>query len=141
MLGYSSRKSEATEAELERIHKAYSVVFLEGYDFKVATMDDVIETQSHIIMSYPKWNEYWQWFQEIRGEMQVSASFDGQVRLFEEMQHRYGRWQDTDCLSIKQSLLQHSTPGTGRVPLKTLYKAALPGGWQARESKEYLEEI
>merc|ERR1719188_2238198 len=63
------------------------------------------------------------------------------VKVLEEMQHRYGRWQDQTCLSIKEELLEYATSGTGRVPLWKFYGANLTGGWKPTESKAYLQHM
>jgi len=68
-------------------------------------------------------------------------TFETMVRVVEEIGDRYGRWQDQECLELKDSLLKLEERGTGRVPLATFYEAALNGQWQFSESKSYLRQL
>lgn len=141
-----AHEQSVTEEELNVVLRAYTVMYVMGYDHKDLSSDDLIETMAEIHTAFPKWDDFSAWFQGLREEVAAKMpeqqfSFKGQLRILEEMQRRYGRWQDLDCQAIKDGLLQYSTPDTGRVPLTAFYSVNLPGGWVPTESKEYLEEI
>merc|ERR1712217_944668 len=53
----------------------------------------------------------------------------------------YGRWQNAECVDLKNSLLKLETPGTGRVPLHDFYGSALQGNWQFSETIGYLRVL
>jgi len=60
----------------------------------------------------------------------------------EEVGERYGRWQDTECRSLKHQLVSMEDPGTGRVPLDKFYGSALTNSsWSFMESVPYLRQL
>merc|ERR1719198_1118343 len=65
--------------------------------------------------------------------------------LVEEVGDRYGRWQDHECRTLKDNLVELEDPGTGgagRVRLADFYDAALNHGkWQFVENVEYLQQL
>lgn len=73
--------------------------------------------------------------------MHQNYSFQMATQVVEEIGERYGHWQDAECRDLKRLLSKHERKGTGRVPLKDFYGAALSGNWQFSESVEYLEEL
>merc|ERR1719221_1732151 len=93
---------------------------------------------------YPTWVDTQKWIRQVRNEVlgeNVDTSFDATVRVLEEIGDRYGRWQNSECLDLKNSLLKLEEPGTGRVPIDAFYKAALEGNWQFSESVPYLRQL
>merc|ERR1719221_1599115 len=93
---------------------------------------------------YPTWVDTQKWIRQVRNEVlgeTGDTSFDATVRVLEEIGDRYGRWQNSECLDLKDSLVKLETPGTGRVRLDTFYKSALDGNWQFSESVAYLRQL
>ena len=128
------------------ILKVYMQLYTLGYDYDTTTWAKVNETWGRIDRLMPNWDELEKWMFQVRSEVLASIpdqrdSFEGQVRVAEELQHRYGRWQDQDCLMVKAALMKYATPGTGRVNLTTFKTAELPGGWKVSESIGYLREM
>merc|ERR1719330_1756712 len=102
------------------------------------TWKDVNETWKVIYDKYPLWDDLKAWVHSVRSDVLASvsekdgSSSQGLLRVLEEVQHRYGRWQDQQCLSIKRALQEHAIPGTGRVPLSKFYFTEL-GTWKPTE--------
>jgi len=146
IVGLSHRKDHATESELSLILDVYMQMYTLGKDHEVMTWSEINETWKVIHTVYPRWNELKSWANSVRSEVLASTpeqrgSYHGEARVVDELQHRYGRWQDQQCLSIKKALQEHSTPGKGRIPLSRFYSTDLPGGWKPIESREYLKHM
>eukprot|EP00928_Gymnodinium_smaydae_P024016 TRINITY_DN19581_c0_g1_i1.p1 TRINITY_DN19581_c0_g1~~TRINITY_DN19581_c0_g1_i1.p1 ORF type:complete len:591 (+),score=122.50 TRINITY_DN19581_c0_g1_i1:70-1773(+) len=58
-----------------------------------------------------------------------------------ELAHGYGKWQDGDCRSMKEHLVNMSVSGSGRVPLNVFHSQTSEGFYNFRESLEYLNSI
>ena len=56
---------------------------------------------------------------------------------------RYGRFQNTECVALKESLLRlEETGATGRVHLSDSYHSSLRGGnWKLGENVAYLRQL
>ena len=64
---------------------------------------------------------------------------EGSLRLFEEIGERYGRWQDTECREMKNTLVKIETTGSVRVPLDRFYARGVDdANWQFLASVPYL---
>jgi len=68
-------------------------------------------------------------------------SFDEQVFFLQEFGHRLGTFQNLECHTLKEQLVDMEDQGTGRVPLSRFYRGGLEGDWTFTESVEYLRHI
>merc|ERR1719166_968264 len=89
---------------------------------------------------YPSWKDTQKWVREVRRQVLDSTedsrtSFNTTVRVVEAIAEQYGRWEDKECLDLKESLIKLEDGETGRVRLGAFYQAALDGAWQFSESK------
>mmetsp|Transcript_54189 Transcript_54189/g.129082 ORF Transcript_54189/g.129082 Transcript_54189/m.129082 type:complete len:565 (-) Transcript_54189:55-1749(-) len=97
--------------------------------------------------AYPMWEQTKTWARDVAtkaltdesGTMQ--ASFNDTLRAVEVIADQYGRWQDRECIELKDMLVRMEANGTGRVPLDVFYKSALEGQWQFSESIPYLQQL
>jgi len=53
----------------------------------------------------------------------------------------FSSFWESECASMKHSLIEMDTHGTGRVPLSKFYAATVDGEWRFGESEEYLREM
>jgi len=139
-------ESHAKESELLNVHKVYLALYVNGLDHSTMTRTEMNDILDDIYTPVPMWDELLVWAREVRSEVlakdpEIRSSFAGQLRFFEELQHRYAGWQDQQCLSVKSALMQHAMPGTGRVPLPAFRAASLPGGWHTDDLEENLREV
>merc|ERR1719379_1109680 len=67
------------------------------------------------------------------------------MSVVDEIQDRYGRWQNSECLTLKKNLMDiedKGVGGAGRVRLADFYDAALnKGRWEFVETADYLRTI
>jgi hypothetical protein len=146
ILDLSQDENHTSESNMELVTKTYMQIYGLGLDHEIITRDESDEAWKDIYKDFPEWDDFVPWFREIRREVLATipdqrVSFHGAVQVFDEISHRYGRWQDQLCLRIKDVILRAQTPGTGRVPLGVFYKTSLPGGWIPSESPEYLRHM
>jgi len=145
VLGLDAKEAAATEQEAERVIDTYMLMLVLGLNHTSVSNSLVSRTWENIGRIYPAWPETQKWVREVRKEV-VSAnpesrtSFSTTTQVLEEVADRYGRWQDSECIALKQDLMQHEHRGTGRVLLKDFYGAAINGSFQYTESKEYLRQ-
>lgn len=102
---------------------------------------------------YPGWSATQMWARDVRkGVVHIergrlnpfvdgATNFPGMVRIVEEIGERYGRYQDLECRTLKEELLELEDRGTGRVRLSTFYRSTLGGKWQFSENVEYLRQL
>lgn len=142
--GLSHRESTASEEMVTAVMETYMLLFVLGVNHSSATSEEVEEHRRNIDETYPTWTETQKWIAQVREEVlgtRRDTSFDSTVRVLEEIGDRYGRWQNSECLDLKDSLVKLEVPGTGRVRLDTFYKSALDGNWQFSESVAYLRQL
>lgn len=134
----SHREEHIDESEVMQVIEKYLPLYVLSLDHRTITHAQMKDTLNDIYTTIPTWDKLRKRMREVRAEVVTSdpeqqLSFSGMLSFVEELQHRYGRWQDSECSSVKQALLQYATPGTGRVPLQIFHTASLPGGWKTDE--------
>jgi len=139
-----SEEGDITEEQALAAVDGYMLMYVLGRDHTTMTKAKFEKYQKAIYRVYPTWNTTKQWVREVRQEV-LSAnpdlpptSFSATERFLEEMEDRYGKWQNHECQDLKSSLLKMEEKGSGRVRLSTFYHSALNGNWQFSESVDYL---
>jgi len=141
-----TQEGHATEHEAVLALDTYMLLYVLGMNHSTVTAFEVNTQWTDIEDIYPTWNETRKWIREVRKEVisehpDSRTSFETMVRVVEEIGDRYGRWQDQECLELKETLLKYEQRSSGRVPLSTFYEAALNGQWQFSESRGYLRQL
>merc|ERR1719498_997621 len=97
---------------------------------------------------YPGFPETQQFLRDVQQSVAPKRDYfyySDVASLVEEVGDRYGRWQDHECRSLKDMLVEMEDPGTGgagRVRLADFYDANLnKGKWQLAENVEYLRRL
>jgi len=139
-----SEEGSSTEEQALAAVDAYMMMYVLGAKHATMTKAKFAKYQKVIYKVYPTWDVTKQWVREIRHEV-LSAnpglsptSFNATERTLEEMEDRYGKWQNRECQDLKSLLLKMEEKGTGRVRLGTFYHSSLNGNWQFSESEDYL---
>jgi len=68
-------------------------------------------------------------------------SFDDAHQVVGGITRSFASFWDSECASMKASLVQMDAHGTGRVPLSKFYSSALDSEWRFGESESYLREL
>lgn len=67
--------------------------------------------------------------------------FDAAAAVVEDIAQNYGRWQDTDCQTMRSDLESMDPAGTGRIPLGRFYKHPGRSSYSFTESTAYLRSV
>merc|ERR1719221_667636 len=120
------------------------MMYVLATNHSTVTAAEIEQQRGSISELYPTWVETQKWVRQVRTEVlgeNGDTSFDATVRVLEEVGDRYGRWQNNECIDLKDSLLKLGEKKAGRVPLEAFYKSALDGNWQFGESLDYLRQL
>jgi len=140
-------EGKASDLEMDTAIDTYMAIYIMGKNHSLMTPAEIQFTLSSIHLSYPTWPETQKFVrgvrQEVLGKREGNAafSFDETTEVVEKIGDRYGRWQDSECKDLKNSLIKMEDQGTGRVLLKDFYASALAGQWQFGESASYLRQL
>jgi len=90
---------------------------------------------------YPSWKDTQPFLhrvqRDISGDLEA-YSFDKVMAVVEQVGEQFGRFQNQECVDLKESLLKlEESDGSGRVRLGDFYS----GQWQFSESVDYLRQL
>eukprot|EP00927_Polykrikos_kofoidii_P008691 TRINITY_DN13619_c0_g1_i1.p1 TRINITY_DN13619_c0_g1~~TRINITY_DN13619_c0_g1_i1.p1 ORF type:complete len:576 (+),score=84.06 TRINITY_DN13619_c0_g1_i1:101-1828(+) len=71
----------------------------------------------------------------------IGYSFEAISEIVRELAHSYGKWQNGDCLAMKEHLMSLDPNGSGRVPLDRFYSQLEGAAYNFAESVDYLRAI
>lgn len=137
------------EFELQRMIDTYMAMFVTGQlNFDSTTVTEVAQ---RVQANYPGWKDTSKFIRQVMSEIVASKasdpdfapgnfSFQAAQHIVEEIGERYGRWQNSECMELKELLMKIEDQGSGRVLLKEFYRSALGGNWQFTEKEDYLRE-
>jgi len=133
--------------------KAHLAVFLLGGGISLRSLSDFKILEPEMPEVYPAWLDTMLWVQDLRHSHDLARTsrrnpfvkhmdtFDETVSFMLELGHRFGSYQNLECHSLKNRLVDMEYQGTGRVPLSRFYSHGVDGDWQFKESVEYLRNI
>jgi len=148
-----SSSREVNRQELLQIFENYLLRWLLGDD--EASIEVLQKNRTLLRKSFEKWDEMlgyldghiksqeysWQ-FQPRRSQVfRQKFSFEDAEVFANGVTRSFGRYWETECANIKQSLQKMDKDHTGRVRLADFYTASLGGEWRFSESKDYLREL
>jgi len=125
---------------------------LAALDGNKATLESSLESYHdlvHFTRGLVKSYEHSRWKQQSMELQDVSSwrplknefSFQDVHKIIGDMALEFGRFWQTECLKIKDSLIKMDHATIGRIKLAEFHQAALNGDWRFSESKEYLRVI
>jgi hypothetical protein len=140
--GDSVQRDKALE-----ILDAYMAIYIFGGNISAMPATQVRSLVRNIGEMYPTWPHTQEWVRTVYNETIPSnqrngMSFGDVVGVAEQVGERYGRWQNAECLDLKNKLEGYGDASTGRVRLADFYSGAVRDGqWQFSESGAYLREL
>jgi len=139
------------EGDVEKVMDSYMGLYvIAPFIHNLTTISDrKMKTMlANVPEFYPGFPETQQFVRDVQQSVAPKRDYfyySDVASLVEEVGDRYGRWQDRDCRSLKDSLVEledRGAGGAGRVRLADFYNACLnKGKWQFRESVEYLRRL
>mmetsp|Transcript_119965 Transcript_119965/g.195189 ORF Transcript_119965/g.195189 Transcript_119965/m.195189 type:complete len:570 (+) Transcript_119965:80-1789(+) len=138
-----------SSAEAPDVLDTYMIAYVLGYLLPVNyTAQNVQFVRGRVEEVYPTWKDTQQFIREVLESVAPERDyfyFSDVSTVIEEAGERYGRWQDHECRTLKQTLLEVEDTGpggAGRVRAADFYKLALhEGKWQFTESVPYLRQL
>jgi len=132
----------------------YMMMFVTGEDLLGTNQSEVLAVRNEIHEIYPAWDETRLWLQDVersvahgqraRGNPFVGGAlaFEEVGRIVDDVHDRYGKWQNAECMDMKDRLLAlEDTRGSGRVSLARFYSGRDSAEWQFSESVDYLRQL
>lgn len=116
------------------------------FNLSAMSPSEVLTKKRRINEIYPGWPETQKFLRDVEASTMPSKheelTYENVASIITEIGERYGRWQDHECRSLKNELVEIEYQGTGRVRLADFYGSALNDGkWQFSESVSYLREL
>jgi len=136
--------------EVQDVMDSYMAIHMIGSNInELATISKVYIQilRGNITEMYPNFPETQAFVRDVQQSVapeQVQFYFPEVTNLAEEIDSRYGRWQDNECRTMKDNLIEieDSGPGgAGKVPLADFYHAGLNGREEFREHVDYLRSL
>jgi len=133
--------------------KAYLATYLIGGNISVQSLSEFKALEQEMPEVYPAWLDTTLWVQDLRHTHDLARksyrnpfvkhadSFDETAAFMLELGHLFGSFQNLECRTLKNKLVELEYKGTGRVPLSRFYSGGLDGEWQFKESADYLRNI
>lgn len=131
--------SAVSETLVDQAIDTYMMVYIQGGNLTGMTPKKLQAKQARLSKKDPSWRETRIWMRDVRRSVSyvgrdrrnpfVSAglSFLDAAHIVEEIGEQFGRWQDLECRSLKNMLVELDPAGTGRVALSDFYRATLDG--------------
>jgi hypothetical protein len=143
-----------TEQEAGEIIDAYMMSQILGINLTALSKHQLARMKKTVgPKAYPGWADTQEWLRDMQGNVVYAdrgvvnpfvsgeLSFPRVAHMVEEIGDRYGRFQDLECQSLKEGLLEHDSGLPGRVQLSDFYKTGLGGKFLFTESVDYLREL
>mmetsp|Transcript_131418 Transcript_131418/g.239030 ORF Transcript_131418/g.239030 Transcript_131418/m.239030 type:complete len:566 (-) Transcript_131418:257-1954(-) len=143
-----------TQNGLKQVLEAYLVNWMVGEDQEAVTI--LLSNKTLLQQTLPHWDgivsfaqgqataldfDRQQFRRNARNTLAKHFSFDEVHDVVGSVTKTFASFWDSECASMKNSLVEMDTHGTGRVPLSKFYAATVDGEWRFGESEEYLREM
>jgi hypothetical protein len=129
----------------------YMTAFMLGQNLTGLPLQDAREAVAEMPEIFPVWNDLQNFVRDVRANITASLpsglgkdsplDFAMLARIVEVVGEDFGRFQNTECIQMKQTLVKMEDRGLGRVMLGDFYKPTLGGAFQFQESVAYLRQL
>lgn len=133
---------------VDEVIDSYLASYIIGADVNEMTELKIRKRRRDVVTVYPNWPETQRFARDVRERLtgfRDSLTFADVVLVVAEIGEQYGRWQNSECLALKEELLDLSPArdrANGRVRLSDFYGGALhKGKWHFGESVTYLRQL
>jgi hypothetical protein len=132
--------------------QGYMVAYIFGVPPSELTPGSLKQMVRHIKSVYPNWPDVEMFLQDTRQTidylhrqkinyfMMPSAGFDDIMKNIEIISDRFGVFQNSECMRLKEDLLEREVGETGRVRLADFYRSAI-NGVDHHETVDSLREL
>lgn len=134
------------------ILKAYLMLSVEGIHRKGTTQQQYRELEQELRQLCFAWPDAQVWLEDTRLGVEflqqahhnpfvVGMSHNQMIEVVHELAHQFGKFQNLECASMKERLVDMEDAGTGRVPLNKFYSGVADPLWPFYESQKYLRSL
>jgi len=134
-----------SEAEATNVIELYMTEYILGLYVQSTKRSELMTLRDQMPTVYSFWNETQKLVREVQKEvlgLREKNTFADVSSVLVRIGERFGKWQNAECLQMKQKLINLETDEKGCVPLSNFYKGAVHSGgadWQFGESLDYLK--
>merc|ERR1719203_1712499 len=124
-----------------------------GGNITAENTDELWIIEREVVELYPDWESTYMWVKDfrVRHDLELQSernpfirhhdSFESEVRFMQELWHNFGSFQDLECKTLKNRLIELEHQGTGRIRLSSFYSGGVSGDWTFSESVKYLRNL
>eukprot|EP00932_Pfiesteria_piscicida_P020588 SRR837773.7389.p1 GENE.SRR837773.7389~~SRR837773.7389.p1 ORF type:complete len:417 (-),score=155.11 SRR837773.7389:108-1259(-) len=139
--------------QLDTAMELYLISTILGTNLTGAARGRVEHLRRDIAEVYPAWPDVELWAKDVQHAVFLdrrarlspfergALSLEHAAQLMQQFGQHFGAFQDQECRTMKQQLVDMEHRGTGRVRLSEFYRGGLDGHWQFAESVDYLRAI
>merc|ERR1719429_684482 len=131
----------------------YLVRYLVGDNITEDLMSDgMLEDEEELAYLYPAWRSVKMWSEDLDQTLQFTdhtrnpflgekVPYKHSLSTVQELGHRFATFQNLECRSLKNALMDIEFKGTGRVLLSDFYRVGLQEEWFFQESTDSLRRL
>jgi len=116
------------------------------------TRDGMVEDDEELTWFYPAWQSVKMWSKDLDQTLQFTehtrnpflgeqVPYKHSLSTVQELGHRFATFQNLECRSLKNALMDIEFKGTGRVLLSDFYRVGLQEEWLFQESTDSLRSL
>eukprot|EP00929_Paragymnodinium_shiwhaense_P068960 TRINITY_DN3478_c0_g2_i2.p1 TRINITY_DN3478_c0_g2~~TRINITY_DN3478_c0_g2_i2.p1 ORF type:complete len:567 (-),score=155.55 TRINITY_DN3478_c0_g2_i2:97-1797(-) len=144
---------ELNHAGVQEVLQSYLLLFRQGESANYSDSDFHLDYKAKVRALSPAWQDFVDYAQDAWLNSEYAArqtrnpfhaewhSFEAVAEVVQDLAHNYGKWQNGDCMAMKEHLMQMSPDNSGRVPLDRFYKEEHGALYHFHESVDYLKSI
>eukprot|EP00929_Paragymnodinium_shiwhaense_P013887 TRINITY_DN121734_c0_g1_i1.p1 TRINITY_DN121734_c0_g1~~TRINITY_DN121734_c0_g1_i1.p1 ORF type:complete len:460 (+),score=143.16 TRINITY_DN121734_c0_g1_i1:77-1456(+) len=141
LLGFAESDS-LDKQQLDEVLTSYLLVFREGSRRNLTDVRRHGLTRTMAQQQKADWDRFLSFGRESvkRAGYKSPYSMDAASKVVKDMALMYGKWQNTECTEMKETLLSLEDDGTGRVSLERFYDQPKHAHYTFTEPVEYLRQ-
>jgi len=147
-----SKAARLTEGAAGSILKTYLMMYTTGAHAQENRSHDFEQMEAALVEDLIVWFDAKSWIQDLRYSTDYlqrarrnpfthEYGFDHVADVAQDMGHRFGAFQNLECQSLKQKLVEMEHEGSGRVTLSAFYGGIEDRDWPFIESVDYLRNL
>eukprot|EP00929_Paragymnodinium_shiwhaense_P068956 TRINITY_DN3478_c0_g1_i1.p1 TRINITY_DN3478_c0_g1~~TRINITY_DN3478_c0_g1_i1.p1 ORF type:complete len:566 (-),score=156.69 TRINITY_DN3478_c0_g1_i1:79-1776(-) len=144
---------ELNHAGVQEVLQSYLLLFRQGDAASRTDSEFHLDYKARVRALSPAWQDFVDYAQDAWLNSEYAArhtrnpfhgewhSFESVAEVVQDLAHNYGKWQNGDCMAMKEHLMEMSPDNSGRVPLDRFYKEEDGALYHFHESVDYLKSI
>lgn len=137
----SMAKLDTTSAD--DVLDTYMMAYIVGESLVNMSLIEAQSLKAQMPDMFVAWKNTQAFVRGIRANIAESSEidFDTMTKIADAAGEQFGTFFSTQCLIMKEKLMQLGDGGRGRVMISDFYRSHLNGSWQFQESVSYLRQL